>query len=86
MSPGPAGYVVVGGGVSAARAVETLRDEGYDGTLTVLAAEPRLPYDRPPLSKQVLKGDDKPDSVYFHDEAWYSDRQVEVRSTSRATG
>ena len=84
MSPGPAGYVVVGGGVSAARAVETLRDEGYDGTLTVLAAEPRLPYDRPPLSKQVLKGDDKPDSVYFHDEAWYADHQVEVRLGARA--
>lgn len=84
MSPGRAGHVVVGGGVSAARAVETLRDENYAGPLTVLAAEPRLPYDRPPLSKQVLKGDDKPDSVFCHDEAWYTDRDVEVRLGARA--
>jgi 3-phenylpropionate/trans-cinnamate dioxygenase ferredoxin reductase subunit len=79
MSPGATGHVIVGGGVSAARAVETLRDEGYDGAVTVLAAEPRLPYDRPPLSKQVLKGDDKPDSTYFNDEAWYVERDVDVR-------
>ncbi|HEX7189744.1 MAG TPA: FAD-dependent oxidoreductase [Actinomycetes bacterium] len=83
-SPGSAGHVIVGGGVSAVRAVETLREEGYDGSLTVLSAEPRLPYDRPALSKQVLKGDDKPDSVTFHDEGWYVDRDIDVRLGVRA--
>ncbi len=75
----PAGFVVVGGGLAAARCVETLRAEGYDGTLTVLAAEPRLPYDRPPLSKQVLKGDEQPDSVVLHVESWYAEQDIEVR-------
>ena len=81
----PDGCVIVGGGVSAARAVETLREQGYDGTVTVLAAEPRLPYDRPPLSKQVLWGEDEPDSVVLHDEAWYADNDVEVRLGAEAT-
>jgi len=84
MSPGSAGHVLIGGGVAAARAVETLRAEGYTGALTMLAAEPRLPYDRPPLSKQVLKGDDRPDSVFFHDEAWYADQDIDVRLGTRA--
>ena len=38
------------------RAVEALREEGYDGRITVIGDEPHLPYDRPPLSKQVLAG------------------------------
>ena len=48
--------VVVGGGAAGVAAVETLRREGYDGALTLLCGEPVLPYDRPPLSKQVLTG------------------------------
>ena len=43
--------VVVGGGLAAARACEQLRREGFEGALTVVAAEPHPPYDRPPLSK-----------------------------------
>ncbi|MBA2641173.1 MAG: FAD-dependent oxidoreductase [Nocardioidaceae bacterium] len=82
----PPGFVIVGGGLAAARAAETLRDEGHDGALTVLAAEPRLPYDRPPLSKEVLKGDDEPDSTVLHDEAWYAERDIEVRLGVEATG
>ena len=79
-----AGFVVVGGGLAAARCVETLRAEGYGGTVTVLAAEPRLPYDRPPLSKQVLKGEDEPDSVVLQTESWYAEHDIEVRLALQA--
>ena len=48
--------VVVGASLAGFRAVEELRHQGYDGRLTVVGAEPHLPYDRPPLSKQVLAG------------------------------
>jgi NADPH-dependent 2,4-dienoyl-CoA reductase/sulfur reductase-like enzyme len=48
--------VVVGGGLAALSAVEALREEGFDGRVVVVGAEPHLPYDRPPLSKQVLAG------------------------------
>jgi 3-phenylpropionate/trans-cinnamate dioxygenase ferredoxin reductase subunit len=48
--------VVVGGGLAGFRFVQTLREAGYDGAVTVIADEEHLPYDRPPLSKQLLAG------------------------------
>jgi NADPH-dependent 2,4-dienoyl-CoA reductase/sulfur reductase-like enzyme len=49
--------VVVGASLAGLRAAEALRDEGFDGTLTILGAESHRPYDRPPLSKGVLAGE-----------------------------
>src|SRR5947199_10533942 len=48
--------VVVGGGVAGTRAAETLRQDGYDGALTIVGAERHAPYHRPPLSKKLLTG------------------------------
>jgi len=48
--------LVIGAGLAAWRFVEALRDEGFAGPITVVGDEPHLPYDRPPLSKQVLNG------------------------------
>ncbi|MDT0423860.1 NAD(P)/FAD-dependent oxidoreductase [Streptomyces evansiae] len=53
----PRRIVVVGASAAGLTAAETLRREGYDGALTLLGKEPHLPYDRPPLSKQVLAGE-----------------------------
>lgn len=55
--PHPAPIVIVGGSLAGLRAAETLRVEGYDGPLTIVGDEPHAPYDRPPLSKQVLQGE-----------------------------
>ncbi|MFF5438618.1 NAD(P)/FAD-dependent oxidoreductase [Streptomyces achromogenes] len=55
--------VVVGASLAGLRAAETLRDEGFTGSLTVVGDEPHPPYDRPPLSKQVLLGDVPADST-----------------------
>ncbi|GAA2770952.1 hypothetical protein GCM10010521_55490 [Streptomyces rameus] len=49
--------VVVGASAAGLAAAETLRREGYDGTLTLIGDEPHVPYDRPPLSKHLLAGD-----------------------------
>ena len=57
--------VVVGASVAGYGAIQELRKGGYDGALTLVGAEDRLPYDRPPLSKQVLAGDWEPDRVDF---------------------
>ena len=48
--------VVVGAGVAGTRAAETLREDGYDGALTIVGAERHAPYHRPPLSKKLLTG------------------------------
>lgn len=78
--------VVIGGGLAAAHAVAELRDRGYTGDLTLVGAEPHLPYERPPLSKGLLLGSDEPDSVFVHDRAWYDEHQVTLRLGTRATG
>lgn len=78
--------VVIGGGLAAANAVAELRDRGYTGDLTLVGAEPHLPYERPPLSKGLLLGSDEPDSVFVHDRAWYDEHQVILRLGTRVTG
>ncbi len=78
--------VVIGGGLAAANAVAELRDRGYTGDLTLVGAEPHLPYERPPLSKGLLLGSDEPDSVFVHDRAWYEEHQVTLRLGTRVTG
>ena len=50
-------YVIVGASLAGATAAITLRDEGADGTVTLIAAESEPPYERPPLSKAYLRGD-----------------------------
>jgi 3-phenylpropionate/trans-cinnamate dioxygenase ferredoxin reductase subunit len=72
-------FVIVGGGLAAAKAVEQLRESGYDGDVVVYAAEEHLPYERPPLSKGYLMGDDERDSVFVHDAQWYLDQKVDLR-------
>ncbi|MCU1589829.1 MAG: FAD-dependent pyridine nucleotide-disulfide oxidoreductase [Frankiales bacterium] len=74
--------VVVGGGLAGARSVQELRAQGYDGTITLLASEEHVPYDRPPLSKEVLRGGD--DHVQL-DVAW-DDLDVDLRLGRPATG
>ena len=52
----PARIVVIGGGLAGAKTVEALREQGYEGSLDLVADEADLPYERPPLSKDYLQG------------------------------
>jgi NADPH-dependent 2,4-dienoyl-CoA reductase/sulfur reductase-like enzyme len=61
----PRRVVVVGASVAGLTAAETLRREGYDGSITLIGREPHPPYDRPPLSKQVLLGDWPAERVFL---------------------
>ncbi len=70
------GIVVVGAGLAGAKVVESLRDRGFDGSITLVGAEPHLPYERPPLSKGYLRGDDDRESFEVHDRAWYDEHDV----------
>jgi NADPH-dependent 2,4-dienoyl-CoA reductase/sulfur reductase-like enzyme len=78
--------VIVGGGLAAASAAAELRACGHEGPVTVVAAEPHVPYERPPLSKGVLLGTAEPESTCVHPEEWYADHGVDLRTGTRATG
>jgi 3-phenylpropionate/trans-cinnamate dioxygenase ferredoxin reductase subunit len=81
-----AGLVVVGGGVAGLRVVQAVRQEGYAGPVTLLAGEPHLPYDRPPLSKQVLQGHLAPEATEYHAAGYYAELGVDVRVGVTARG
>jgi len=77
--------VVVGGGLAAGTAVTELRDLGHDGDVVLLAGEPHVPYERPPLSKGFLIGEKDAASTYVHPSEWYADNGVELRTGVDAT-
>jgi 3-phenylpropionate/trans-cinnamate dioxygenase ferredoxin reductase subunit len=72
-------FVVIGASLAGAKAAEALRSGGFEGRLVLVGAETELPYERPPLSKGVLLGNDEPGTVYVHDQAWYDEQRVELR-------
>ncbi|MFD9667979.1 NAD(P)/FAD-dependent oxidoreductase [Rhodococcus sp. NPDC059968] len=77
--------VVVGASVAGVTAVETLRRHGFDGSIHLIGDEGHLPYDRPPLSKQVLSGAWDAERVTLRDEAALGLLQADVRLACRAT-
>src|SRR5205807_1111977 len=62
----------------------TLRTEGFEGDVIVVGAEQHPPYERPPLSKEYLRGEATADSTLLRPAAWYSDNGVDMRLGSRA--
>jgi len=72
-------YVIVGGGLAAASAIEGIRELDHDGEITVVSAERELPYHRPPLSKGYLAGREQLETVRIHDALWYRDNRVRYR-------
>jgi NADPH-dependent 2,4-dienoyl-CoA reductase/sulfur reductase-like enzyme len=79
-------FVIAGASLAGAKAAETLRDEGFDGQVVLLGAEPERPYERPPLSKGYLLGNDALDSVYVHPVEWYAEHGVDLRMGVTVTG
>jgi NADPH-dependent 2,4-dienoyl-CoA reductase/sulfur reductase-like enzyme len=77
--PAEPAYVIVGASLAGAKAAETLREEGFAGTITLIGQEDDRPYERPPLSKGYLLGRDARDSIFVHDEGWYRDKNVDLR-------
>ncbi len=74
------GIVIIGGGLAAERAARTVRELAYSGEVTILADEAHFPYERPPLSKDVLQGKSEPNSVYLKPEDWYAEQRIDVRT------
>lgn len=78
------GVLIVGGGLAAQRCAETLRRRGYEGPVRMACAEPDPPYNRPPLSKELLAGTADDESVVFRPAGWYEEREVELLLGARA--
>jgi 3-phenylpropionate/trans-cinnamate dioxygenase ferredoxin reductase subunit len=74
---------IVGTSLAGLRAAETFRREGFDGRIVAIGAEPHLPYDRPPLSKELLRGDWEPDQVVLRKQG-VDDLDLEWRLDTRA--
>jgi 3-phenylpropionate/trans-cinnamate dioxygenase ferredoxin reductase subunit len=84
MPDGPA-YVIVGASLAGAKAAETLREEGFDGTVVLVGQEAERPYERPPLSKGFLLGKAAESSIYVHDEDWYPAHGVDLLLSTTVT-
>lgn len=80
----PGRIVVVGASLAGLSALEALRSEGYSGELVAVGAETAMPYDRPPLSKQVLQGSWEPEQTALRDRAHYDALEVDWRLGRRA--
>ena len=77
--------LLIGGGVASVRCARTLRREGFDGRIILVGAEPSPPYNRPPLSKELLR-DDLPDELVLAEpERWYERRSVELVTGRRVS-
>ncbi|MFI5255459.1 MAG: NAD(P)/FAD-dependent oxidoreductase [Candidatus Limnocylindrales bacterium] len=78
--------VIVGGGLAAARAATNLRKEGFDGRLILLTDEPEVPYERPPLSKDYLRGEKDRAGIRVMEPAGWAAADVDVLTNTRVAG
>ncbi len=79
----PDPIVIVGGGLAGALAAGRLREEGFEGSVTLLGAESELPYERPPLSKDYLRGESTAADARVHPEGFYEEHAIELRTGER---
>ena len=77
--------VIIGAGQCGLKAVETLRQNGYDGALVLIGDETQPPYQRPPLSKAYLKGELEEDRLYLKADSFYEDNNVATKFGMTAT-
>lgn len=71
-------YIIVGGGLAGGSAAARLRQVDAEGAAILVAGEPHLPYERPPLSKEYLQGKEEREEVYYKDEDFYREKNIEI--------
>ena len=84
MSGDRSGIVIVGANLTGGAAATTLRSEGFDGTVVLIGEESHPPYERPPLSKEYLRGERPAETALLRPESWYDDHDVDLRLGVRA--
>ena len=78
-------YVIIGGGLTGATAAFAIRERDKKGRIVLVCGENRLPYHRPPLSKDYLRGETDWENVLVSPEAKYADQAIDLIKGSRAT-
>jgi 3-phenylpropionate/trans-cinnamate dioxygenase ferredoxin reductase subunit len=78
-------HVIVGGGLAGAKAAEGLRAEGFEGRIVLLCEEPEAPYERPPLSKDYLRGESPREKARVHPEGFYAEHDIDLRIGATVT-
>jgi 3-phenylpropionate/trans-cinnamate dioxygenase ferredoxin reductase component len=78
--PEPATHVIVGASLAGAKTAEALRTEGFDGRIVLVGAEDERPYERPPLSKDYLRGESEREKAYVHPAGFYEEHDIELRT------
>jgi 3-phenylpropionate/trans-cinnamate dioxygenase ferredoxin reductase component len=73
-------FVIVGASLAGAKAAEELCDRGFDGRVVLIGSEPERPYERPPLTKDYLRGDSPREQAYVHAEGFYAQREIELET------
>jgi 3-phenylpropionate/trans-cinnamate dioxygenase ferredoxin reductase subunit len=82
----PVSVVIVGAGQAGACTAAALRELGHSGSVVLIGEERHLPYERPPLSKEVLLGDSSKEGLSLFDAAFYQRRRITLRLGSRVEG
>ena len=77
--------LIIGAGQAAAQACASLRQFGFEGNITVIGDEAQLPYQRPPLSKDYMKGELAEERLYFKPAEWYETQNIKCELNTRAT-
>lgn len=78
-------FVIVGGGLAAGKAAAALRSGGHQGHITIFTAEDHPPYERPPLSKDILLGKSEADDALVHPQHWYDEQGITLRTARPVT-
>ncbi len=73
-------YLLIGGGMASAQCAAELRARGADGEILLVGREPEPPYERPPLSKEYLRGESEREDAYVKEAGWYGENGVELRT------
>src|SRR5438105_13370048 len=76
--PQSAEILLIGGGVASARCARMLRRRGFQGSIVLVGQEPALPYNRPPLSKELLRGEAPDELAMVEPPDWYSRHRVQL--------
>jgi 3-phenylpropionate/trans-cinnamate dioxygenase ferredoxin reductase component len=71
-------FAIVGASLAGAKAAQALRERGFDGRVVLVGTESELPYERPPLTKDYLRGESERDKAYVNPEGFYSDNEIEL--------